>query len=157
MDKANTQGQTRDELIKKYIRYSNIGSHNFSVSGIADMSIGTGNLVSVDGGMNVTIPHELASQYDAISLSIPHILIEPLLYNEYFVAVYDENSNLLLDKKYYTKSLLSAKITAYEISKTDSFKDYPIYICKTDPVTDTINYEKIVLKYKNEDTSETTN
>lgn len=86
-----------------------------------------------------------------------HILIEPLAYGDFYIGVYSENNNPLLDTKYYTKSLLSAKITAYELSKDKRFKDYSIYICNNNPLDGTINYEKIVLKYKNEDTPETTN
>lgn len=104
---------------------------------------------------NVSVSHDIAQNYDAISLAIKHILIEPLFFNDYYVAVYDENNNLLLEKKYFTKSLLSAKITAYELSKEEQLKDFPIYICNKN-VDGTINYEKIVLKYKNEHDSETT-
>lgn len=111
--------------------------------------------VSVDDSGNVSVSHDTAQNYDAVSLAVKHILIEPLFFNDFYVAVYDENNNLLLDKKYFTKSLLSAKITAYEISKEDFCKDFPIYICNKN-IDGSINYEKIVLKYKNEHDSETT-
>lgn len=141
------------EIIAQMLADLKAGEYNTGVTGTTSDGI---HSVSVDGNMNVSIPYETAQNYDAISLSIKHILIEPLFFNDFYVAVYDENNNLLLDKKYFTKSLLSAKITAYEISKEDFCKDFPIYICTKNPIDNTINYEKIVLKYKNEDTPETT-
>lgn len=164
MSQKNDQSNQGDALLANIINdFKKYGYYDLSNTTIGiDTAIGTslgtvkkGQVVSVDGNMNVSIPYETAQDYDAISLAIKHILIEPLFFNDFYVAVYDENNNLLLDKKYFTKSLLSAKITAYEISKEDFCKDFPIYICTKNPIDHTINYQKIVLKYKNEDTPET--
>lgn len=50
------------------------------------------------------------------------IAIEPLLFGEYYVAVY-ENQELLLDKKYYCINRVVAEITAQEL-----LKKYPDYV-----------------------------
>ena len=55
--------------------------------------------------------------------------IEKLLYNEYFVARYDENDVLTFDHKYRVLSLKAAAITV-----KDCFKNYgklPVYIYDT--------------------------
>lgn len=56
------------------------------------------------------------------------ILIEPALFGDYFVAVYDERNELLVDKKYFTSGFLSAMQVAKELIARDTWKDYPIYI-----------------------------
>lgn len=60
------------------------------------------------------------------------ILIEPLLFGDYFVAVYDERDNLVLDHKYRTKGFLSARMTALELrdDKESSFYGLEIYYIK---------------------------
>lgn len=52
------------------------------------------------------------------------IAIEPLLYGEYHVAVY-EDQELMLDKKYYCTSNFSAKLIAKDL-KRKTYKDYEI-------------------------------
>jgi hypothetical protein len=50
----------------------------------------------------------------------PEIVIEPLLYGEYYVSVY-ENKQMLLDKKYYVNSLEAALLVAKKISDQRGF------------------------------------
>jgi len=44
------------------------------------------------------------------------IELEPLFFWEYYVWVYDEDLNLVLDKKYYCKGLMSATMTIQELT-----------------------------------------
>lgn len=46
---------------------------------------------------------------------VNRILIEPLLFGDYAVAVYDEHDTLVLDRKYYCRGYLSAVFTAINI------------------------------------------
>ncbi len=45
----------------------------------------------------------------------PHILIEPMLFGDYRVGVWDENLNSLLDKEYFCRGYPSAFLTAQEV------------------------------------------
>jgi hypothetical protein len=53
------------------------------------------------------------------------IEIEPLLFNDFHVGVYDENLSLVLDKKYYCKGQHSATFTAVAL-----LREYPEAIIK---------------------------
>lgn len=49
--------------------------------------------------------------------SLTEISIEPLFNNEYYVAVYDMNQDLILDRKYYCINIEVAIKTVLELSK----------------------------------------
>ena len=55
------------------------------------------------------------------------ILIEPLMFGDYFVAVYDDRNILLLDKKYFTSGFESALLVARELKKRDYWLGLEIY------------------------------
>lgn len=55
------------------------------------------------------------------------ILIEPMLFGDYRVAVYDEKQNSILDKDYFCRGILSAELTAGLI-KRDLFPEAEIKI-----------------------------
>jgi hypothetical protein len=56
------------------------------------------------------------------------ILIEPLLFGDYYVAIYDERNELLLDKKYFTSGYNSAILVAAELRSRKEWKDLAICI-----------------------------
>lgn len=52
------------------------------------------------------------------------ILIEPCLGNDYYVALYDEHNELLLDHKYLCAWYLATMACANELSKRDYTKSW---------------------------------
>lgn len=53
------------------------------------------------------------------------ILIEPMLFGDYRVNVWDENLNSMLDREYFCRGILSAQLTA-EAVRQDLFPELPI-------------------------------
>lgn len=64
----------------------------------------------------------------ANTLMKTRILIEPLLFGDFYVAVYDEKNDLLLDKKYFTPSLLSANMAAVDLKQRTEWRGAEIYL-----------------------------
>lgn len=56
-----------------------------------------------------------------------HILIEPMLFGDYKVNVWDESLNSLLDKEYFCRGMNAAINTAVSV-KTDFFPELEILI-----------------------------
>lgn len=65
----------------------------------------------------------------------PHILIEPMLFGDYRVGVWDENLNSMLDKEYFCRGELSAIITA-KLVQQDLFPDLKIINYKNIPTNE---------------------
>lgn len=55
-----------------------------------------------------------------------HILIEPMMFGDWRVAVWDENLNGMLDKDYFIRGEQAAIMVALEVKK-DLFPDLEIY------------------------------
>lgn len=60
------------------------------------------------------------------------ILIEPLLFGDYAVAIYDANNELLLDKKYFTAGYISAWDTARELKCRKEWNDCKVFVYQDD-------------------------
>ena len=58
-------------------------------------------------------------------MSVPHILIEKMLFGDYRVGVWDENLNSMLDKDYFCRGLPAAILTAQAV-KNDLFPELEI-------------------------------
>jgi len=56
----------------------------------------------------------------------PHILIEKMIFGDYRVCVWDENLSMMLDKNYFCRGILSARLTAVEV-QNDLFPELKIY------------------------------
>lgn len=55
------------------------------------------------------------------------IEIEPMLYGDYRISVWDDDNEPLLDKPYFCRGLQSAYLTATTV-RDEMFKDLKIYI-----------------------------
>lgn len=62
-----------------------------------------------------------------MSKDTPHILVEPMLFGDYRVGVWDEDLNSMLDKEYFCRGLPSAMETATSV-KMDLFPKLEIRI-----------------------------
>lgn len=55
------------------------------------------------------------------------ILIEPALFGDFFIAIYDSENNMLLDRKYFTAGKDSALITVIDMLRRREWKNLPVY------------------------------
>lgn len=55
----------------------------------------------------------------------PHIAVEPLLFGDYRVQVWDEHCESMLNREYFVRGLTAATLTAENIKK-DMFKNLEI-------------------------------
>lgn len=59
---------------------------------------------------------------------LPHIEIEPMMFGDYRVQVWDENLNSMLDREYFCRGYASAHTTALECRTLPGFEKFPIYL-----------------------------
>ncbi len=60
-------------------------------------------------------------------IDTPHIAVEPLLFGDYRVQVWDEHCESLLDREYFVRGFTAALLTAESI-KQDMFSHLDIEI-----------------------------